>query len=1590
MPEPRLIKRIMRCRSLLFTALAWLTSGIVAAPSPPRFIPIGAAEIDITPDYPIRLTGYVARHKESEGAGQQLRAKALAMGGGPQDLTLVVTVDNCGVCANVTEEVAARLKTKAGVLRDRIAFCSSHTHSAPWTVGFAANIFAEDLPAEQMAKVQRYTKELTDKLEQVALAALADRKPGRLAWASGAVGFAANRRTNGGPVDRSVPILCALGPDGQIRAVLANYACHCTTLGADFNQTCADWVGFAGEKLESKHPGMVALVAIGCGADANPQPRGGKDGGLAFAQQHGAELAEEVESLLANPLTDLAELPQARLKRIDLPFQTHFTREQWVERSQKPGIVGYHARKNLARLDRGEALPTTLPYVVQTWTFNNRLAMVFLAGEVVVDYSLRLKRELDPNRLWINAYANDVPCYIPSKRILQEGGYEAEDSLWYYDRPARLAPETEDLIVQTVESMLPGSFANDQRASEFPPPKSPEESLATFRTKPGFKIQLVASEPLIESPVAIDWGADGKLWVVEMRDFPMGVDGKWKPGGRVKFLEDTDGDGVYDKATVFLDAIPFPTGVTAYGRGVLACAAPDIILAEDTDGDGKPDLVKKLFSGFATDNYQARVNSLSIGLDNWMYGANGLIGGVIHGMAGAKEINISGRDFRFHVETAEFEPASGLTQQGRVRDDWDNWFGCDNSVLLWHYPLPEHALRRNPYVPFPDPKVNVANDADPNQLYPRSRTLRRFNDPGSANRTTSACGLGLYRDNLLGDDFYGNAFVCEPVHNLVHRLQLTAQGASFGGRRADDEQQSEFFAARDNWCRPVQVRTGPDGALWIVDMYRFVVEHPRWITADRLKELDLRAGADMGRIYRIVPTDKPLRPIRDLTKLDPAKLVAAMDSPNGTERDRVHLYLAQHATADTAPKLVGLFHQSTNAAVRVQALSRLQGVTNGLSPTLLLEALADPNPGVRQQAIRLTESLPSEAQRTSGLATRLIAMVSDPAPEVRLQLSLTLGSWKDAAAGPALASLAIADLSDPWIRAAVLSSAIHFPADILEAVVGSAPDSRERTEFIGNLIATAVGIGDKDQLGKMAAALVPATPAALEGWRLQALASLLDALDRQNLGLDAAAAGKKEVLEGLLALTDSARRLATNDSTEASVRAPAIGLLGRKGVTGEEDLAALAALLTPREPAEVQTAALKAIARTRSERVPGLLLEGWPHHSPPLRSAVLGSLLSRPEWLDKLLDAIEAGQIGSADISAADRQRLLKHPRAEVTSRARKLFAMSNAPTRTAVIEHYQTALRLMGDQTRGGPTFARLCATCHLLRGQGHEVGPNLAALTDKSAQFLLTSILDPNAAVADTYVAYNLETRDGRSLSGILTAETASSLTLVGPGGVKEAILRSEIADLRASHLSLMPEGLEQGLSPEDLADLIAYVQRAPAPFGSATDEQATKARAALKQAGLNGFARLLAEADQLAYPSWLGTLPMHYCRETDGQGKVRWETAPVPASISATNGYRFRLPAAMGFASQPPGHFALTLNQRAALEFDVTLADHTWESSDGQVRLTYTVVETNAEDSNGVLELEAKGSWLEAGKPALVEVAGSQANSQRWFGIYSLPAD
>jgi len=1423
----------MKHRRLLALALV-LCANVVFAKDDP-LMQIGVARIDITPDYPIRLSGYGSRRTNSEGVAQKIFAKALAFGSDREGASILFTVDNCGVPSSVTDEVAARLKKRAGIPRERVALCSSHTHSAPMLTGVLPFLFAMDIPPDQQATIDRYTRELTDKLERVALDALSNRALSKLSWMEGTVNFAKNRRVvrgtnfvfgdnDAGPVDHTFAAMLVRGADDQLRAVLGNYACHCTTLSS--NRVHGDWSGCAQEAIERDNPGAIALISIGCGADANPFPRGTGTN----AEAHGAEIATEVRRLLALPSKPLTKLPEGKLKRFNLDFDPLPTRAEWEERATKPGAVGYHAKKNLARLDRGEKLPTKLPYVAQTWTFDDQLAMVFLTGEVVVDYELRLKREFDSTRLWVNGYANDVPCYIPSRRILTEGGYEAEDSLRYYDRPALLAMSSEDRIINAVHDLLPKKFLaklkvgstghwpvppgdspggtavmsadNSVRASnssrlsisvgESPTGTgespvllkslSPKQALKSMRVEPEFAVDLVAAEPLVVDPVAIDWGADGKLWVVEMRDYPMGIDGKWKPGGVVKFLEDKSGDGHYDKATVFLDNLPFPTGVFAWRKGVLICAAPDIIYAEDTDGDGRADVVKKIFTGFATNNFQARVNGLSLGLDNWVYGANGLLGGVIHGMSGTNEINIRGRDFRMNPDTGAFESASGLTQQSRVRDDFGNWFGCDNTHQLWHYPLADEYLRRNPHVAAPAANVQVPQGREWNRVFPASETLERFNSPESANHITSGCGVEIFRDESLGKEIYGNAFTCEPVHNLVHREVLTPDGVTFRSTRATNELDREFLASTDNWFRPVQARTGPDGALWVVDMYRFVIEHPRWIPTNRLAQLNVRVGDDKGRIYRVYRKNSPPRPIKNFAKLSTSQLADAFDSPNGTERDIIHRELLNRGDNTANEKLVELAKKSSRAAVRVQALAALNAL-GGVTPQLLGEMFHDAEPRVREQVLRVAEHSPNAS-------VQIADGVTDADARVRFQAALALHGMDRA--DQSLAKLLPEAATNQWMRAAVLSSAAEATDELLPSAISLA-ESSGHAELLNALLPMATAQASSEKIDRIVIALAPTNSAQTAAWRFGALADL----SGRAMSSDAGARLKQAFSLAVAA--------ATNESSVIPLRESALRFVATQPAAFE----AFNFLQSFLRVGPLQEIVVDSLVKSRNDRAPELLLSEWSNFPPSLRAKILAALASRSEWTRTMLAAVESGSISRAEIPASLRARLAADKSESVRGRVEKLWPPRTSD-RAKLIDDYRKTIT-GGVATRGLEVFEKSCASCHALNGLGNAVGPDLATLRDKSVDDFLVAILDPNAAIEPRFLNYNIETKDGRSLSGVIRSETATSIELVAPA-VHETLLRADIVKIEASSLSLMPEGLEQGITPVQMSDLIAFLKSTP----------------------------------------------------------------------------------------------------------------------------------------------------------------------------------
>ena len=421
---------------------------------------VGVAQVDITPPGPIWMAGYGDRNKPSEGVDRPLYGKALALQHEDDPPLVLITADIIGFSRELSEDIAGRLREKHQLPRSNILLAASHTHTGPVIGRNLIGMF--DLKGKEAEVVEQYARSLVERLTATASEALGKMEPAVLAFGQGRASFAANRRVfhpgrvdfgvnPDGPVDHDVPVLSIADGKGTIRAMVFGYACHGTTLEGKHFRLSGDWAGYAQEYLERAHPGATALFVMGCGGDANPEPRGKLD----FARQHGLEMAGAVSRVLTHPRQPLQGKLRTALELVDLPFAPLPTRRSLPNGSSTQArLSGAMPSAYLDLLARGEKLPASYPCPVQVWQLGKELTLVALGGEVVVDYALRLKRELHPGNVWMAGYVNDVFAYVPSARILIEGGYEADFNLIYYGLPGRFNNNVEEVLVKKVHEVV--------------------------------------------------------------------------------------------------------------------------------------------------------------------------------------------------------------------------------------------------------------------------------------------------------------------------------------------------------------------------------------------------------------------------------------------------------------------------------------------------------------------------------------------------------------------------------------------------------------------------------------------------------------------------------------------------------------------------------------------------------------------------------------------------------------------------------------------------------------------------------------------------------------------------------------------------------------------------------------------------------------------------------------------------------------------------------------------------------------------------------------------------------------------------------
>lgn len=949
-------------------------------------------------------------------------------------------------------------------------------------------------------------------------------------------------------------------------------------------------------------------------------------------------------------------------------------------------------------------------------------------------------------------------------------------------------------------------------------PKEPQDALKTFEVLHGFSMQLIAHEPMVADPTCSVIDENGLMYVVEMRGYPYQKEKGTPPIGQVRVLKDQDGDGVYEKSSVFVDQLSWPTGVALWRGGVYVAVAPDIWYFKDTDGDRKADVKRKVFTGFGVRNVQALLNNLKWGLDHRIYGATAANAGdvVRADQSNAEPLSLRGQDFRFSPVDEVMQPTSGTAQFGNSFDDWGNRFVCSNSNHAQHVVLPREYLIRNPYLPVPNVIKTIAKEGGASPVFRSSpaepwrivRTRRRAASGEKYAATelvpigffTSAAGITIYRGDAYPEEFRGNVFVGDVGGNLVHRKVLHPDGASFLAVRADEN--TEFIRSTDNWFRPVNFTNAPDGTLHILDMYRETIEHPWSIPDDIKAHLDLESGRDRGRIYRLTPPNyKPVPPPR-LGEASTDELVRALENPNSWWRETAHRLLFERQDPKAVPPLRQLLKTSESPQTRVHALYSLAGL-DSLGDVELLAGLGDASPRVREHAVKLAERRLADS---APLREKVVTLADDADPKVRLQVAFSLGeapAADDAVAG--LAKISKRDGTDVWFRTAVLSSVASTSDKLLAQLMQDQTfaASADARPILGSLVQIVGVRNNPEEIARVLASL-QAAPAPLQQSLYRGLGNGLRR-SGQNLGAmaqDPKFAGREQLAQ----LFEQSLKTAADESKDAGERVAAIEFLGYGSF--EQVGQTLAEVLDPRQPNDVQLAAVQALAQFRGAKVAEILLEPWKRYTPPVRAEVVEALVGRKDRLGVFLDAMEKGEVAVALINPNRKEALLKNPDAEIRQRAEKLFGADAPSPRSEVITQYLPALKLTPNTANGQHVFKRECATCHKLGNEGHQVGPDLATVQNRTTDGLMMHILDPNREVLPNYLEYLVLLDDGRTLTGIIASESATSITLRRADNAQDTVLRQNIEQITSTGKSLMPEGLEQKITQQEMADLLEFI--------------------------------------------------------------------------------------------------------------------------------------------------------------------------------------
>ena len=963
----------------------------------------------------------------------------------------------------------------------------------------------------------------------------------------------------------------------------------------------------------------------------------------------------------------------------------------------------------------------------------------------------------------------------------------------------------------------------DELASKLPriPASTPEQSVDKMQIHPAFEVQIVATEPLIRDPAAIDIDENGRMYVCELPEYnAYAVADNPHEKGTVKRLVDTNGDGRYDKATLFVKDIAYPTAIICWDDGVFIGSAPDLFYCKDTTGDGIADIHHKILTGFGSDLAgEAHLNSFRWGVDNRIHISTNLSGGNVR-LANAAEstaVSTRGRGIILNPrDLSGFELTSGAGQHGMSMDNWGRKFVCSNSVPAQMLMLDDRYLARNPYLTAPNLAVDIAPDGKHTELFRISaaepwrelrtmlRRTKQFRGSDEGGKPfgffTGATGITIYRGNAWPAEFHGNLIVGDVANNLIYRAILKPKGLELVAEKADVGK--EFIASRDLWFRPVQFTNAPDGTLYAIDISRELIEGAAFLPPEFMKYLDPLSGSKQGRIYRIAPRGFSTPATPNLGELATRELVSLLDHTNGWHRDTASRLIYQRQDSSAITSLRQLVKQGETAAGRFTALYTLQGL-GALDESSVLAALIDSDAIVRAHALRVAESLVAQSV---AISNRFSNMTTDRDIQVRYQLAFSLGAAQGKNRYQALTRLALSDHQDKWMPVAISSSLFQGAGFVFREL--TTHDTFLKTTTGQQFMLTlATQIGARQRADELAAVLqslssIKNHDATLAPKVMEALVKNIEGEQRTKL-LASTGENAAMVLQQLIVESMDISQ-SPQESTEK--RAAAIRSLQLAKFADIKSI--MVDLLDLTEPFGVRAAVIETLGSYTDDQAAEMLIANWRSLGPSLRSRAAETLLSRANWVTLLLNAVQTERIARGEIDPARIQLLKAHPDKNIAQRVADIFMSSPNGDRFDVIKEYQSALDTLGDVGKGKEVFKKVCSACHRLENIGTSVGADLNGIRNRGLPAVLLNILDPNREVKPKYLTYVLIDVKGRSTTGMITAENANSITLQKPDGTNTTILRTEIEVLQSTGLSFMPEGLEKQVSKQQMADLLSYL--------------------------------------------------------------------------------------------------------------------------------------------------------------------------------------